>query len=293
MLLKLAINASTLIFPAIMIHLSKHQPDNTIINSADPLSFYREPALYISTDSLTDQSVQPKAQCDTSTISNPRLHISYMLRRFSNLEYTHQLIEKTMKHSSHAKTSKRPLLLLPRDLFGFFHLLAEQSPRILLADLLYNTENLAVHFPCINLKQVVTQKCLHGHLMDAPGVQVANSVLNQGLMTLVLLSTFALSVAENPVVMPGFQRILPGAQGKDEGVVKRVFGEVFKSFCLFFDRVEVLAACLARLEEGLDLKEEFRVYEQIFNCDERKYFLVMKCVWSYIRFRFTPFKGTH
>jgi hypothetical protein len=124
-------------------------------------------------------------------------------------------------------------------------------------------------------------------MLDAPGVQVTNSVLNQGLMTLVLLSTFALSVAENPVVMPGFQRILPGAHGKDEGVAKRVFGEVFKSFCLFFDRAEVFSACLARLEEGLDLKEEFRVYEQIFNCDERKYLLVMKCI------RFTPFKGAH
>jgi len=265
--LKFTISSSILVFVSIQISQTAGQGLNATDPVLDQFSFYHQPAVHITTDSLLGQYTETRPQCDTFINTNPRLHISTMLRRFSNLDYTHFLIEKIMKNSSEAKTSKRGVLLLPFDLTRFFEILNEKPAHPLLIDLLYNTGTLSVHLPCVDLKQIVSQKYLHTHLVDTPGIKLGDTlVLNPALMALVLLSTYAITIADNEVIMPSFQNIWPDSTVlKDAGFVKTVFGEVFKSFCLFFDRAEVFLGYLTKLEDGLDVREEFKIYEQIEN----------------------------
>lgn len=117
--------------------------------------------------------------------------------------------------------------------------------------------------PCLNLKQIMSKKYFYAHLLDTNGLTVKKSSLNTLTMALVLISTFAMTKAENQPVMPNLQPIISLANVSVDAVnqvLGAYFMEVCKSFCLFFDKFDAFAGLIKKLEDGLNLTDEFLIY---------------------------------
>ena len=129
--------------------------------------------------------------------------------------------------------------------------------------------------PCLNLKQIMSQKHFYAHLLDSTGITIQKDSLNKHTMALILITTFAMTVAENPLIIPSFAKIFPdkevrGKLGIDElnGVIKKYFDALFESFCLLFSDDEQFPGLVRKLEDGLDLNSEFLIYQKLkdFEC---------------------------
>lgn len=122
--------------------------------------------------------------------------------------------------------------------------------------------------PCLNLKQIMSKKYFYAHLLDTNGLIVKKSSLNTLTMALILISTFAMTKAENLLIMPSLQPIISLAGVSLDAVnpvLKAYFMQVCESFCLFFDKFDAFASLIKKLEDGLDLEDEFMIYK---NCKE-------------------------
>lgn len=117
--------------------------------------------------------------------------------------------------------------------------------------------------PCLNLKQIMSKKYFYAHLLETNGLTVKKSSLSTLTMALVLISTFAMTKAENQLVLPNLQPIISLANVSVDAVNQVLGGyfiEVCKSFCLFFDKFDSFAGLIKKLEDGLDLENEFLIY---------------------------------
>ena len=118
--------------------------------------------------------------------------------------------------------------------------------------------------PCFNLKQILSNKHFYAHLLDVQGSALNRSSLNSLTMALILVSTFAMTKAENSLILPVFQRYAHLTGMTADAINSRLrtfFAEVCQSFSLFFDKSEVFAGLMKKLEDGLNLEEEFLIYE--------------------------------
>ena len=92
--------------------------------------------------------------------------------------------------------------------------------------------------PCFNLKQILSNKHFYAHLLDVQGSALNRSSLNSLTMALILVSTFAMTKAENSLILPVFQRYAHLTGMTADAINSRLrtfFAEVCQSFSLFFE----------------------------------------------------------
>lgn len=87
-------------------------------------------------------------------------------------------------------------------------------------------------------------------------------------MALILVTTFAMSIAKNPSIISNLHKMLlrddvPLDETQLSSIFKRVFSEIFKNFCLFFDDPDAFGSLLNKLEKGLILDQDFLIYQKL------------------------------
>jgi len=103
------------------------------------------------------------------------------------------------------------------------------------------------------------EKIIYAHLLDAPPMSIGVDLLDRDSVLLALVSSYVMANAENPLIIPFFEKCL----GSDLGFIqdaqitltqlndmfRRYFSQMFEALCLCFEPTELLG-------DGLDYTKD-------------------------------------